>query len=137
VGFIALLGIAGVAGAAFLAEHGRLKRKRHLARPAPWPSLEALDRVSALSLAVGFPLLTLGVVTGAGDLERANPNHRTVIDPYSGDSVVVVPALNPDVAIVHVQRADREGNAHIWGIIGEQKEAAWQPHHLCATSRRT
>jgi ABC-type uncharacterized transport system permease subunit len=62
---LALLGIAGVAGAAFLAEHGRLKRKRHLARPAPWPSLEALDRVNALSLAVGFPLLTLGVVTGA------------------------------------------------------------------------
>jgi glutaconate CoA-transferase subunit A len=35
--------------------------------------------------------------------------------------VVVVPALNPDVAIVHVQRADAEGNAQIWGIIGEQK----------------
>ena len=61
----ALLGIAGVAGAAFLAEHRRLKRKRHLEATAPWPSLEALDRVNALSLAVGFPLLTLGVVTGA------------------------------------------------------------------------
>jgi ABC-type transport system involved in cytochrome c biogenesis permease subunit len=62
---LALLGIAGVAGAAFLAEHHRLKRKRHLEAPAPWPSLEALDRVNALALAVGFPLLTLGVVTGA------------------------------------------------------------------------
>jgi ABC-type uncharacterized transport system permease subunit len=62
---LALLGIAGVAGAAFLAEHHRLKRKLRLDLPAPWPSLEALDRVSALALAVGFPLLTLGVVTGA------------------------------------------------------------------------
>jgi ABC-type uncharacterized transport system permease subunit len=62
---LSLLGIAGVAGAAYLAEHHRLKRKRDLASPATWPSLEALDRVSALSLAVGFPLLTLGVATGA------------------------------------------------------------------------
>ena len=39
--------------------------------------------------------------------------------------MIVVPALNPDVAIVHVQRADVNGNAHLWGIIGEQKEAAF------------
>jgi ABC-type transport system involved in cytochrome c biogenesis permease subunit len=62
---LALLGISGVAGAAYLAEHHRLKRKVRLDVPAPWPSLEALDRANALSLAVGFPLLTLGVVTGA------------------------------------------------------------------------
>jgi ABC-type uncharacterized transport system permease subunit len=62
---LALLGIAGMAGAAFLAEYRRLKRKRHLVGAPPWPSLEALDRVSALALALGFPLLTLGVVTGA------------------------------------------------------------------------
>jgi glutaconate CoA-transferase subunit A len=48
--------------------------------------------------------------------------------------VVVVPALNPDVAIVHVQRADREGNAHIWGILGEQREAAFAAKHVILTA---
>jgi glutaconate CoA-transferase subunit A len=46
----------------------------------------------------------------------------------------VVPALNPDVAIIHVQRADAEGNAHIWGIIGEQKEAAFAARHVILTT---
>jgi ABC-type uncharacterized transport system permease subunit len=60
---LALLGLAGVAGVLFLAEHRRLKRKQPMSRPLP--SLEALDRVNAVALAVGFPLLTLGVVTGS------------------------------------------------------------------------
>lgn len=61
---LALLGLAGLAGVLFLAEHRRLKRKRPLAAGSPFPSLEALDRVNALALAIGFPVLTLGVVTG-------------------------------------------------------------------------
>jgi len=61
---LALLGLAGLAGALFLAEHRRLKHHRPLSR-SPLPSLEALDRAGALALAVGFPLLTLGVITGA------------------------------------------------------------------------
>jgi glutaconate CoA-transferase subunit A len=44
--------------------------------------------------------------------------------------VIVVTALNPDVAIIHVQRCDAKGNAHIWGIIGEQKEAAFAASHV-------
>jgi glutaconate CoA-transferase subunit A len=48
--------------------------------------------------------------------------------------VVVVPALNPDVAIVHVQRADANGNAHLWGIIGEQKEAAFAAERVILTA---
>jgi len=83
--------------------------------------------------ATGLPFMPMKP-TGAGDLERANPNHRTVIDPYSGRAVAVVPALNPDVAIVHVQRADLNGNAHIWGIIGEQKEAAFASGKVILTA---
>jgi glutaconate CoA-transferase subunit A len=45
-----------------------------------------------------------------------------------------VPALNPDVAIVHVQRADANGNAHLWGIIGEQKEAAFAAKKVILTA---
>jgi glutaconate CoA-transferase subunit A len=59
--------------------------------------------------------------TGATSLEDVNPNIRRIPDPYGGKDVMVVPALNPDVAIVHVQRADVNGNAHLWGFIGEQK----------------
>lgn len=62
---LALLGLAGLAGLFFLAEHRRLKRKRHLGADSTWPSLEALDRTGAVAIAAGFPLLTLGVLTGA------------------------------------------------------------------------
>ena len=74
--------------------------------------------------ASGLPFLPMNQ-TGATDLERSNPNIKRIPDPYGGKDVIVVPALNPDVAIVHVQRADANGNAHLWGIIGEQKEAAF------------
>jgi glutaconate CoA-transferase subunit A len=73
--------------------------------------------------ASGLPFLPMNQ-TGATDLESVNPNIKRIPDPFGGKDVIVVPALNPDVAIVHVQRADASGNAHLWGIIGEQKEAA-------------
>lgn len=83
--------------------------------------------------ATGLPFMPMNP-TAARDLEIANPNYRTVTDPYSGKDVVVVPALNPDVAIVHVQRCDKEGNAQIWGIIGEQKEAAFAAKRVILTA---
>jgi glutaconate CoA-transferase subunit A len=72
--------------------------------------------------------------TGAVDLEKANPQIKRIPDPYGGKDVIVVPALNPDVAIVHVQRADKNGNAHLWGIIGEQKEAAFAAKKVILTA---
>jgi ABC-type transport system involved in cytochrome c biogenesis permease subunit len=69
---LALLGVAGVAGVFFLVEHRRLKAKRPLARRFRLPSLEALDRVNRVSLAIGFPLLTLGVLTGMAWLHRTH-----------------------------------------------------------------
>jgi glutaconate CoA-transferase subunit A len=59
------------------------------------------------------------------DLPRANPLIRTVTCPYTGEELATVPALNPDTAIIHAQRADASGNAQIWGLIGVQKEAAF------------
>jgi len=83
--------------------------------------------------ASGLPFLPMNQ-TAATDLEKANPNIKRISDPYGGKDVVVVPALNPDVAIVHVQRADKEGNAHLWGIIGEQKEAAFAARKVILTA---
>jgi len=83
--------------------------------------------------ASGLPFLPMKQ-TAATDLERANPNIKRIPDPYGGKDVIVVPALNPDVAIVHVQRADKNGNAHLWGIIGEQKEAAFAARKVILTA---
>ena len=83
--------------------------------------------------ASGLPFLPMNQ-TGATDLEKANPNIKRIRDPFGGKDVIVVPALNPDVAIVHVQRADVDGNAHLWGIIGEQKEAAFAAKTVIITA---
>jgi glutaconate CoA-transferase subunit A len=58
------------------------------------------------------------------DLPAANPRIAQVECPYTGERLATVPALNPDVTIVHAQRADAEGNTQIWGLLGVQKEAA-------------
>ena len=83
--------------------------------------------------ASGLPFLPMNQ-TGATDLEKANPNIKRIPDPFGGKDVIVVPALNPDVAIVHVQRADANGNSHLWGIIGEQKEAAFAAKKVILTA---
>jgi glutaconate CoA-transferase, subunit A len=83
--------------------------------------------------ASGLPFLPMNQ-TAATDLEKANQLIKRIPDPYGGKDVIVVPALNPDVAIVHVQRADVNGNAHLWGIIGEQKEAAFAAKKVILTA---
>ncbi len=59
------------------------------------------------------------------DLAQANPRIRSVDCPFTGERLAAVPALNPDVAIVHAQRGDAAGNVQIWGLLGVQKEAAF------------
>lgn len=59
------------------------------------------------------------------DLPNVNPNIKTVTCPFTGEKLAAVPPLNPDTAIIHAQRADRRGNAQIWGLLGVQKEAAF------------
>ena len=59
------------------------------------------------------------------DLPRVNPQIRKVACPFTGEELAAVPALNPDTAIIHAQRADENGNSQIWGLIGVQKEAAF------------
>jgi glutaconate CoA-transferase subunit A len=83
--------------------------------------------------AAGLPFLPMKSV-GTDDLVRANPQYRKVTCPYTGEVLNTVPALNPDVAIIHVQRADVHGNAHIWGILGEQKEAAFASRRVILTA---
>jgi glutaconate CoA-transferase subunit A len=99
-----------------------------------WEEYSHFGMISRLQAgATGLPFMPMNQ-TAATDLEHANPLIRRVIDPYSNQEVIIVPALNPDVAIVHVQRSDKNGNAHLWGIIGEQKESAFAARHLILTA---
>ncbi len=59
------------------------------------------------------------------DLSCVNPRIRYVESPYGGETIAVVPPLNPDVAIIHAARADRKGNTQLWGLLGVQKETAF------------
>lgn len=83
--------------------------------------------------ASGLPFLPMMPI-GTEDLARVNPQYRKVVDPYSGRELNTVPALYPDVAIVHAQRADANGNVQIWGILGEQKEAAFAAARVIVTA---
>jgi glutaconate CoA-transferase, subunit A len=99
-----------------------------------WEEYSHFGMISRLQAgAAGLPFMPMKQ-TAATDLERANPAIRRVVDPYTGQEVITVPPLNPDVAVVHVQRADARGNAHLWGIIGEQKEAAFASRHVILTA---
>ena len=102
--------------------------RRAVERQGPPLELEEYSHfgmVSRLSAgAARLPFWTMRNYMGT-DLPAANPLIRTVVCPYTGESLATVPALNPDVTVVHAQRADAQGNAQIWGLLGVQKEAAF------------
>ena len=59
------------------------------------------------------------------DIPSVNPRISFVDSPYGEEQIAVVPPLNPDVAFIHAQRADRHGNTQLWGLLGVQKEVAF------------
>ncbi|MDA8372252.1 MAG: CoA transferase subunit A [Nocardiopsaceae bacterium] len=73
--------------------------------------------------ASGVPFAVLRGYVGT-DLMGQTASIKTIDCPFTGERLTAVPALNPDVTIVHAQRADRAGNVQLWGITGVQKEAA-------------
>jgi glutaconate CoA-transferase subunit A len=104
-----------------------------------WPRPLELDEHSHAGMAAawraGAARLPFGILRGyAGtDLPAHNPRIRSVRCPYTGEELATVPALNPDVTILHAQRADRAGNVAITGIIGAQREAALAADTLLVT----
>ncbi len=74
--------------------------------------------------ASGLPFMHLKNYEGC-DLPKHNRNIKFIRCPYTGGRFATVPALNPDVAVIQVQRADEEGNGQIWGLMGVQREAAF------------
>jgi glutaconate CoA-transferase subunit A len=112
----------------------RFVRKEIESGNLAWEEYSHFGMISRLQAgAAGLPFMPMKP-TGARDLENHNAQYQRVRDPYSGEEVVVVPALQPDVAVIHVQKVDRHGNAQIWGIVGEQKEAAFAAKHVIITA---
>ena len=79
--------------------------------------------LALLAGALGVPYIPICSLLGS-DIARDHPSIRPAPSPLDGAPTLLVPALHPDVAIIHVQRADAEGRAHIWGGLGICEEAA-------------
>ncbi len=94
-----------------------------------WPRPLEIEEHSHAGMAnrylAGASGLPFGVLRGyrGTDLPRHTATIATVTCPFTGEELTAVPALNPDVTVVHAQQADRAGNVHMWGITGVQKEA--------------
>ena len=73
---------------------------------------------------LGAPYIPTRSLLGTSFLD-SNPAFKRAEDPYSGTPIVLVPAIVPDVTIVHVQRADVHGRGHLWGTVGISREAAF------------
>jgi len=102
------------------------RRAVEQAKPRPLEMVDYSNFTLALALqagAWGVPFLPTRSIAGS-DLARENPGLATTTDPFSGETVPVVRALRPDVAILHVQKADPEGNCHLWGNLGVTPEGA-------------
>lgn len=94
--------------------------------PAPIEVQDHSNFTMALALqagALGAPYLPTRALLGS-DILRSNPTFKESTDPWSGAPLVLVPALVPDVAVLHVQRADEDGRAHVWGTFGVTRQAA-------------
>jgi glutaconate CoA-transferase, subunit A len=82
--------------------------------------------------ASGLPFAVLRGYVGT-DLPDVNPTIRPVTCPFTGEVLTAVPAMNPDVTVIHAQRADRAGTVQLWGIVGTQKEALLAARHSLVT----
>lgn len=93
--------------------------------PVPLEIEEHSHAAMANAYAAGASGLPCAIFRGylGAELERVNPNIRRVACPFTGEMLAAVPAIRPDVAIIHAQKADREGNVLIEGIVGVQREA--------------
>ena len=110
----------------FAAGHEIIRqKKRDLVACRLTPDL-IYDQMVARFMAGASHLLFMDLKTFEGsDLPKKNKNIKFVRCPYTGKRFATAPALSPDVAIIHVQRADEEGNGQIWGLTGVQREAAF------------
>jgi glutaconate CoA-transferase, subunit A len=104
-----------------------------------WPAPLRLEEHSHAGMAnryaagaSGLPFAVLRGYVGT-DLPSHTSGVATVTCPFTGEVLTAVAALNPDVTVIHAQRADRHGNVQMWGITGVQKEAVLAARHSIVT----
>ncbi len=104
-----------------------------------WPSPLEIEEHSHAGMAnryvagaSGLPFAVLRGYVGT-DLPGVTPTIKPIECPFTGERLAAVPAMNPDVAMIHAQQADRRGNVAIWGIAGIQKEAALSAGRVIVT----
>jgi glutaconate CoA-transferase, subunit A len=104
-----------------------------------WPNALALDEHSHAGMAAAFcagaARLPFGMLRGYLDTDLAahNANIRSVACPFTGEHLAAVPAINPDVTVIHAQQADRQGNIALQGIVGAAREAALAAQKVIVT----
>lgn len=94
-----------------------------------WPNTVAVEEHSHAAMAnaydagaAGLPLAVFRGYRGA-ELARVNPVIKSISCPYTGEELACVPAIRADVAVVHAQKANAQGDVLFEGIVGVQKEA--------------
>lgn len=94
--------------------------------PVPLAVEEHAHAAMAAAYVAGASGLPFGMLRGylGSDLPKYNPNIKFIECPFTGERLAAVPAIRPDVAVIHAQKADRRGNVLLWGVTGVQKEAA-------------
>ena len=93
-----------------------------------WPSPLAIEEHSHAGMAARYVAGASGLPFGVlrGYVGTDLPKHTavaTIKSPFTDEELTAVPAVNPDVTVIHAQHADRRGNVLLWGILGVQKEA--------------
>ncbi len=104
-----------------------------------WPHPLEIEEHSHAGMAnryvAGASNLPFAVLRGyvGTDLPEVTGTIAPITCPFTGERLMAVPALNPDVAVIHAQQSDRRGNVAIWGIVGIQKEAALSARRVIVT----
>ncbi|KPI30283.1 3-oxoadipate CoA-transferase [Actinobacteria bacterium OK074] len=104
-----------------------------------WPRPLELDEHSHAGMAnryvAGASKLPFAVLRGyrGNDIASRTDTATTVVCPFTGEELAAVAALNPDVTVIHAQRADRSGNIQLWGLLGVQKEAVLAADRVLVT----
>jgi glutaconate CoA-transferase, subunit A len=106
-----------------------------------WPHAIELEEHSHAGMAnryvAGASKLPFAVMRGyTGTDLVAHTRVQPITCPFTGEQLTAVPALNPDVGIVHAQEADRDGNVQLWGIPGVQKEVVLASTRAVVTVER-
>jgi glutaconate CoA-transferase subunit A len=104
-----------------------------------WPGPLALEEHSHAGMAAAYVAgasnLPFGLLRGyvGTDLPKYNPQIKFIECPFTGERLAAIPAIRPDVTVIHAQKADRRGNVLMWGVVGVQKEAVMSAAHSIVT----